>query len=131
MMFEITPVRHVQGKLADVAIRFEPGEPLAGFTLLGFQIWEPRDGNPLRSITYPSRTWRLPNGGTGTVVLLRDERTDKFTDAPVSIALKAAMLAAGAMLATRCCTSAMARSSVEWKIILTVAAAFALGTAVV
>jgi len=94
MIFEITPIRHVPGKLADVAIRFEPGEPLAGFTLLGFQIWEPRDGNPLRSITYPSRTWRLPNGGTGTVVLLRDERTDKFTDAPISIALKAAMLAA-------------------------------------
>jgi hypothetical protein len=94
MIYEITPVRHVPGKLADVAIRFEPGETLDGFTLLGFQIWEPRDGSPLRSITYPSRTWRLPNGGTGTVVLLRDERTDKFTDAPVSIALKAAMLAA-------------------------------------
>lgn len=44
--------------------------------------------------------------------------------------LKAAMLAAGAMLLTRCCTSAMARRAVEWKIIITVAAAFALGTAV-
>lgn len=44
--------------------------------------------------------------------------------------LKAAMLAAGAMLVTRCCTSAVARRSVEWKIILAVAAAFALGTAV-
>ena len=44
--------------------------------------------------------------------------------------LKAAMLAAGAMLITRCCTSAMARNSVEWKIILAVAAAFALGAAV-
>ena len=94
MIFEISPVRHVQGKLADVALRFEPGEPLAGFTLLGFQIWEPRDGNPLPSVTYPARTWKLPNGGTGTVVLLRDERTDKFVDAPISMAFKAAMLAA-------------------------------------
>jgi di/tricarboxylate transporter len=44
--------------------------------------------------------------------------------------LKAGMLAAGAMLVTRCCTSAIARRSVEWKVILSVAAAFALGTAV-
>jgi di/tricarboxylate transporter len=34
------------------------------------------------------------------------------------------------MLLTRCCTSTQARQSVEWKVILTVAAAFALGTAV-
>jgi di/tricarboxylate transporter len=44
--------------------------------------------------------------------------------------LKSAMLAAGLMIFTRCCTSVQARRSVEWKIILTVAAAFALGTAV-
>jgi di/tricarboxylate transporter len=40
------------------------------------------------------------------------------------------MLAAAAMLVTRCCTSSQARLSVEWKVIFTVAAAFALGTAV-
>ena len=44
--------------------------------------------------------------------------------------LKAAMLASGAMLFTRCCTSSQARRSVEWKVILAVAAAFALGGAV-
>jgi len=44
--------------------------------------------------------------------------------------LKAAMLASGAMLFTRCCSSSMARRSVDWKTILSVAAAFALGTAV-
>jgi di/tricarboxylate transporter len=44
--------------------------------------------------------------------------------------LKSAMLAAGLMIFARCCTSVQARRSVEWKIILTVAAAFALGTAV-
>src|SRR5262249_13556397 len=44
--------------------------------------------------------------------------------------LKSAMLAAGAMLLTRCCTSTQTRRSVEWKVILTVAAAFALGSAV-
>ncbi len=50
-----------------------------------------------------------------------------FTDLGM---LKSAMIAAGAMLFTRCCTSVQARRSVEWKIILSVAAAFALGTAV-
>ncbi|MBI1826328.1 MAG: SLC13 family permease [Planctomycetes bacterium] len=44
--------------------------------------------------------------------------------------LKASMLAAGAMLLTRCCTSAVARRSVEWKIIVTLAAAFGVGAAV-
>ncbi len=44
--------------------------------------------------------------------------------------LKAAMLASGIMLATRCCTAHHARRSVEWKIIISVAAAFSLGAAV-
>lgn len=44
--------------------------------------------------------------------------------------LKSAMLAAAAMLVTRCCTSSQARLSIEWKVIFTVAAAFALGMAV-
>jgi di/tricarboxylate transporter len=44
--------------------------------------------------------------------------------------LKSAMLASGAMLFTRCCTSSQARRSVEWKVILAVAAAFSLGGAV-
>lgn len=50
-----------------------------------------------------------------------------FTDLGM---LKSAMIASGLMLLTRCCTSVQVRRSVEWKIILTVAAAFALGTAV-
>jgi di/tricarboxylate transporter len=44
--------------------------------------------------------------------------------------LKAGMLAAGVMFFTRCFTAREARESVEWKVIITVAAAFALGTAV-
>lgn len=50
-----------------------------------------------------------------------------FTDLGM---LMAAMLAAGTMLFARCCTATQARRSVEWKIIVSVAAAFALGTAV-
>lgn len=44
--------------------------------------------------------------------------------------LKSAMLASGAMLFTRCCSANQARRSVEWKVILAVAAAFSLGGAV-
>lgn len=44
--------------------------------------------------------------------------------------LKAALLAAAAMLLTRCCTAGQARRGVEWKVIVSIAAAFALGTAV-
>jgi di/tricarboxylate transporter len=50
-----------------------------------------------------------------------------FTDLGM---LKSAMLASGAMLFTRCCSSSQARRSVEWKVILAVAAAFSLGSAV-
>jgi di/tricarboxylate transporter len=44
--------------------------------------------------------------------------------------LKASMLAAGAMLITRCCTSAEARRGVEWQILLAIAASFGLGKAI-
>jgi di/tricarboxylate transporter len=44
--------------------------------------------------------------------------------------LQAGMLAGGLLLATGCMTSAAARASVEWHVIIAVAAAFALGGAV-
>jgi len=43
--------------------------------------------------------------------------------------LNAAMLAGGIMVLTRCCSWAMARRSVDWQLILTIAAALGLGTA--
>ncbi len=42
---------------------------------------------------------------------------------------KAALLAAGAMLATRCCRLSEARRSVDWQVLLVIAASFALGRA--
>ncbi|HYC53607.1 MAG TPA: SLC13 family permease [Candidatus Binatia bacterium] len=44
--------------------------------------------------------------------------------------LHAAMLAGGLLLATGCMTSTAARDSVEWNVIIAVAAAFALGVAI-
>lgn len=42
---------------------------------------------------------------------------------------KAALLAAGLMLATRCCSVTLARRSVDWEVLLAIAASFAIGTA--
>ncbi len=42
---------------------------------------------------------------------------------------KASMLAAGLMLITRCCTITVARRSVDWEVLLAIAASFAIGDA--
>lgn len=42
---------------------------------------------------------------------------------------KAALLAAGLMLVTRCCSSTLARRSVDWEVLLAIAASFAIGAA--
>ena len=43
--------------------------------------------------------------------------------------LHASMLAAGLMLITRCCTSTVARNSVDWQVLVAIAASFGLGSA--
>lgn len=43
--------------------------------------------------------------------------------------LKAAMVAAGLMLLTRCCTVSLARRSVDWEVLLAIAASFAISAA--
>ncbi len=43
--------------------------------------------------------------------------------------LHAAMLAAGLMLITRCCTSTIARQSVDWQVLVAIAASFGIGEA--
>jgi hypothetical protein len=56
------------GKLADAELHFADG-PLAGLKLLGFAVWERRNGNG-RSVTFPSRSYSV-NGTTRSFVLLR------------------------------------------------------------
>lgn len=43
--------------------------------------------------------------------------------------LKAALLGAGLMILTRCCSTREARKSVDWQVLLVIAASFGLGTA--
>lgn len=56
------------GKLADVELRFSEG-PLVGLKLIGFAIWERRNGNG-RAVTFPARQYSV-NGERRSFALLR------------------------------------------------------------
>jgi hypothetical protein len=56
------------GKLADAELHFDEGE-LAGLKLMGFAVWERRNG-PGHNVTFPARTYSL-NGQIRTFTLLR------------------------------------------------------------
>ena len=56
------------GKLADAEIHFIDGE-LAGLKLVGFSIWERRDGNGI-SVTFPARQFFF-HGDKRNFALLR------------------------------------------------------------
>lgn len=69
MTIKITPNArgNPPGKLADVELHFHDG-PLDGLKLLGFAIWERRDGG--RNVTFPARSY-VVNGERRTLALLR------------------------------------------------------------
>ena len=56
------------GKLADAEVHFTDGE-MAGLRLLGFAVWERRNG-PGRNVTFPARTYSV-NGERRSFALLR------------------------------------------------------------
>ena len=68
---KIIPNEHATpaGKLADAEVIFE-GEagPLSGLTLIGFAVWERRDGG--RNVTFPARQYSV-NGERRSLALLR------------------------------------------------------------
>ena len=72
MNIEVKILRNEQGKpagkLADAEIHFIGGE-LAGLKLVGFAIWERRDGNG-RSVTFPARQF-IVHGDRRNFALLR------------------------------------------------------------
>src|SRR5262245_65014796 len=57
----------VQGKLADAELHFSEG-PLAGLKLIGFAVWERRDG--AQNVTFPARSYAV-NGERRSFALLR------------------------------------------------------------
>jgi hypothetical protein len=65
------------GKLADAELHFSDGE-LAGLRLIGFAVWERRNG-PGRNVTFPARNYSV-NGERRSFALLRplnDERAQE------------------------------------------------------
>lgn len=58
-----------QGKLADAEVIFEAeAGPLSGLRLIGFAVWERRDGG--RNVTFPARQYSV-NGERRSYALLR------------------------------------------------------------
>ena len=70
MLVKITPNDKGSpvGKLADAELHFIEG-PLAGLKLLGFAVWERRNGSG-RNVTFPSRQYSV-NGERRSFALLR------------------------------------------------------------
>ena len=62
------------GKLADAEVMFEAASgPLSGMKLVGFAVWERRDGG--RNVTFPARQYSV-NGERRSFALLRPANGD-------------------------------------------------------
>jgi len=57
------------GKLADAELHFDDEGPLSGLKLMGFTIWEGRNGSR-RNVTFPARSY-VVNGDRRNFALLR------------------------------------------------------------
>jgi hypothetical protein len=70
MTVKITPndKGNPPGKLADAELHFTEG-PLDGLKLIGFTVWERRDGAG-RNVTFPARSYSI-NGERRSFALLR------------------------------------------------------------
>ena len=67
------------GKLADAEEIFEAeAGPLSGLKLIGFSVWERRDGG--RNVTFPARQYSV-NGERRSYALLRASKDDRDAQA--------------------------------------------------
>src|SRR5256885_15370245 len=63
------------GKLADAEVVFEADAgPLSGMKLIGFAVWERRDGG--KNVTFPARQYSV-NGARRSFALLRPSTEDR------------------------------------------------------
>jgi hypothetical protein len=70
------------GKLADAEVVFEADAgPLSGLKLIGFAIWERRDGG--RNVTFPARQY-TQNGERRSFVLLRPVNGERSTQEAIT-----------------------------------------------
>ncbi|MBF0460306.1 MAG: SLC13 family permease [Magnetococcales bacterium] len=113
------------GKVGDIVLR--PGDQLLLETHPAFleQQWNTHDFLLVRAVeTYrPLHHKRAPVALAILLGFIGMATTGRFST------LEAALLSAGLMLLTGCVSSRVARRSVEWQVLLVIAASFALGTA--
>ena len=65
------------GKLADAEVIFEADAgPLSGLKLVGFAVWERRDGG--KNVTFPARQYSV-NGARRSFAMLRSSTEDRST----------------------------------------------------
>lgn len=88
MRVKITPTEGgaPTGRLAEAELHFDDGV-LAGLKLLGFAIWQSRDGRP-RIVTFPARQYSV-NGERRSYALLRPITDVKNLDAVKELILSA------------------------------------------
>ena len=88
MEIKITPndKGNPPGKLAEAELHFSDG-PLSGLKLIGFSVWERREGTG-RNVTFPARSY-VANGERRSFSLLRP-----ITDTTGQNALREAILGA-------------------------------------
>ena len=69
------------GKLADAEVIFEADAgPLSGLKLIGFSVWERRDGG--RNVTFPARQYSV-NGERRSYALLRAAHGERSAQDPI------------------------------------------------
>ena len=69
------------GKLADAEVIFEAeAGPLSGLKLIGFSVWERRDGG--RNVTFPARQYSV-NGERRSYALLRAANGERNAQDPI------------------------------------------------
>jgi hypothetical protein len=69
------------GKLADAEVVFEADAgPLSGLKLIGFSVWERRDGG--RNVTFPARQYSV-NGARRSDALLRSASGELTAQNPI------------------------------------------------
>ena len=74
-----------KGKLADAEVIFEAeAGPLSGLKLIGFAVWERRDGG--RNVTFPARQYSV-NGERRSFALLRPANGEPTAQEPIRDAI--------------------------------------------
>jgi len=118
--------QRIRGRIGD--IRLEPGDLLLIEAELGFadRVRGSRDFMLVRGLE-DSKPRRFTHAPIALVILIAMVALATFEVYPM---LVAAMLAAAAMIITRCCTLSDARRSVDWSVLVVIGAALGLGKAI-